>query len=243
MNKHMRKLLEVDTGVHNAQLVDAAQRIYNDGSWKQQRVVMLMPTNGTVPFKVLQAVKNLGSPPNNSCILLGAEGSEVGVAYSSLIEHNILPNPELSKWEYILTLEHDNIPQADGLVRLVMRMEQHPEFSAIGGLYWTKGFGGVPQIWGDVKDPVVNFRPQPPDPNGGLVECCGLGMGFTLFRLSMFKDLRLRRPWFQTKDGFSQDLYFWHDAKKYGFRCAVDCSVKVGHYDKSGNFGLPGKVW
>ena len=45
-------------------------------------------------------------------------------------------------------------------------MEDHPEFAAIGGLYFTKGPGGCSQIWGDIKDPILNFRPQVPDPNG-----------------------------------------------------------------------------
>jgi uracil-DNA glycosylase family 4 len=146
----------------------------------------------------------------------------------------VLAHPELSKWEYILTIEHDNMPPSDGVLRLVDRMEAHPEFACIGGLYFTKGEGGVAQIWGDPKDPLVNFRPQVPDPNGGLVECCGTGMGFNLFRMSMFKDDRLRKPWFvtQRKDGVAtQDLYFWGDARKYGYRCAIDCSVKVGHFD------------
>jgi hypothetical protein len=121
------------------------------------------------------------------------------------------------------------------VIKLLAQMEAHPELSCIGGLYWTKGEGGQPQIWGDPRDPVLNFRPQPPDPHGGLVECCGTGMGFNLWRLSMFKDDRLRKPWFRTiagRDGVgTQDLYFWGDARKYGYRCAIDCSVLVGHYD------------
>ena len=115
-------------------------------------------------------------------------------------------------------------------------MHKHPEYACIGGLYWTKGEGGVPQIWGDAKDPVINFRPQPPVP-GELVECVGTGMGFNLWRISMFKDERLRRPWFKTLAGAegvgTQDLYFWNDARAAGYRAAVDCSVLVGHYDKT----------
>jgi hypothetical protein len=111
-------------------------------------------------------------------------------------------------------------------------MEAHPEYACIGGLYFTKGEGGVAQIWGDASDPLPNFRPQVP--NGGLQECCGTGMGFNLFRMKMFKDDKLRKPWFktQTKDGVAtQDLYFWSDARKHGYRCAIDCQVKVGHFD------------
>lgn len=146
----------------------------------------------------------------------------------------MLAHPELSTWEFLLTIEHDNMPPGDGVIRLLERLEEHRELACVGGLYYTKGEGGVAQIWGDPRDPVVNFRPQPPDPNGGLVECCGTGMGFNLFRLSMFKDEKLRRPWFKTlkgADGMStQDLYFWSNARGYGYRCAIDCSVKVGHY-------------
>jgi len=166
-----------------------------------------------------------------------ALGLEVGDAYTSAISE-IVNHPELSKWEYILTLEHDNIPPPDGVLKLIKRMEEHPEFACIGGLYWTKGEGGVPQIWGDPKDPVLNFRPQPPVP-GELVECNGTGMGFNLWRMSLFKDPKLRQPWFKTQSGTdgvgTQDLYFWGDAKKHGYRCAVDCGVLVGHHDHSTN--------
>jgi hypothetical protein len=152
----------------------------------------------------------------------------------------------LSQWEYILTIEHDNCPPPDGVIKLVERMEEHPELSCVGGLYFTKGPGGIAQIWGDASDPMVNFRPQLPDTSGGLVECHGTGMGFNLWRLSMFKDSKLRRPWFktQTKDGVAtQDLYAWSDFRKNGYRCAVDCSVKVGHFDFKGDFGIPEFMW
>lgn len=174
-------------------------------------------------------------PPNQAVHRMAAIGMEVGEAFSNAIEQ-IISHPEIGQWEYILTIEHDNIPPADGVLKLLKRMEAHPEYACVGGLYWTKGISGVPQIWGDPKDPVLNFRPQPPVP-GQLVECCGTGMGFNLWRMSMFKDSRLRKPWFKTvagKEGIgTQDLYFWADARKYGYRCAIDCDVLVGHYDVS----------
>lgn len=158
---------------------------------------------------------------------------EVGEAYTAAIEQ-VLAHPELKDWEYILTLEHDNTPPADGVLELIKRMEAHPEYSCIGGLYFTKGETGVAQIWGDPKDPTLNFRPQVPK-DGELVECCGTGMGFNLWRISTFKDDKLRKPWFKTLAGAggvgTQDLYFWGDARKFGHRCAVDCSIKVGHFD------------
>jgi hypothetical protein len=164
-----------------------------------------------------------------------ALGQEVGDAYNNTIQA-IIAHPELSQWEYILTIEHDNTPPVDGVMQLVKSMEAHPEYDCIGGLYWTKGENGVPQIWGDPTDPVLNFRPQPPQV-GKIIECNGTGMGFNLWRMNMFKDKRLRQPWFKTEAGTTgvgtQDLYFWGDARKHGFRCAIDCNVLVGHYDKN----------
>src|SRR3972149_6885177 len=228
-------------GGHSADLDKTRARLMRGGSWKRQRIIVILPADTLMPAKCALSHWNLAFPPNNGVVRILAQGMEVGDAYSQAIE-GILSHPELSEWEYILTLEHDNTPPPDGVIKLVEQMENHPEFSCIGGLYFTKGDGGVAQIWGDVKDPILNFRPQVPDPNGGLVECCGTGMGFNLWRMSMFKETRLRKPWFVTQRDngvMTQDLYFWVDARKYGFRCAVDCSIKVGHYDLTGQFGLP----
>jgi hypothetical protein len=205
------------------------------GQWRKQRIVAILPASDNMSTKVALSHWNLIFPPNNGVARILAVGMEVGEAYSQAIEQ-VLANPDLREWEYILTIESDNVPPPEGVVKLVESMHKHPEYACIGGLYWTKGAGGVPQIWGDPNDPVVNFRPQPPRV-GEVVECCGTGMGFNLWRMSMFKDDRLRRPWFKTlagKEGVgTQDLYFWGDARKYGYRCAVDCSVLVGHYDAS----------
>jgi hypothetical protein len=222
-------------GIHNSDLKNTGARLIKGASWKKQRIVVVIPAGETIPAKVALSHWNLVFPPNNGVVRILAQGLEVGEAYTSAVQQ-VLAHPDLKNWEYILTLEHDNCPPQDGVLKLIEQMEAHKEFSCIGGLYFTKGEGGVAQIWGDPKDPILNFRPQLPDPNGGLVECCGTGMGFNLFRLSMFKDPQLRNPWFVTQkvNGTStQDLYFWSDARKYGYRCAIDCSVKVGHYDLS----------
>jgi len=220
-------------GVHNSDLKRTSARLMRGGSWKKQRIIVVIPSSDMIPAKVALCHWNLAFPPNNGVVRMLAQGMEVGDAYSSAVEQ-ILNHPELKDWEFLLTIEHDNMPPADGVIRLVEQMENHPEFSCIGGLYFTKGEGGCAQIWGDATDVAINFRPQPPDPNGGLVECCGTGMGFNLFRLKMFKDERLRKPWFVTQRNggcSTQDLYYWSDARKYGYRCAVDCGVRVGHYD------------
>lgn len=223
-------------GAHNADLARTVARLDKQAQWRELSTIIITPCSNAVPVRVVASWEAMMTPPNNKTTRMYPRGMEVGHAYSTCIEA-ILAHPELGKWKYILTREHDNTLPADGMVRLLERMENHPEMTAIGGLYFTKGIGGAAQIWGDPNSHPVNFRPQKPAIDGSLVECCGLGMGFTLFRLEAFRDTRLRRPWFKTtsskeEGAFSQDLYFWHDARKYGHRCAVDCSVRVGHLDE-----------
>lgn len=223
-------------GAHNQDLTKTNARLLKGGSWKKQRIVVVIPSSDLMPAKCALAMWNLAFPPNNGVIRMLALGMEVGDAYTSAVQ-NILDHPELRDWEFMLTIEADNAPPGDGVVKLVEQMEAHPEFACIGGLYFTKGEGGCAQIWGDPYDMPLNFRPQLPRTDGGLQECVGTGMGFNLWRISMFKDDRLKKPWFKTHKGLNgdgvgtQDLTFWADARKNGYRCAIDTSVRVGHLD------------
>jgi hypothetical protein len=64
--------------------------------------------------------------------------------------------------------------------------------------------------------------------------------GFNLWKLDMFKDERIEKPWFKTLNDFipgqgakvyTQDLYFFERAGKVGYKFACDTRVKVGHLD------------
>lgn len=227
-------------GVHNGDLDNTGARLMKGASWKRQRVIVVLPADDMIPAKVALSHWNLIFPPNNGVIRILAQGMEVGHAYTSAIEQ-VQAHPQLKDFEFLLTLEHDNLPPQDGLLKLLETLEAHPELDAVSGLYFTKGEGGVAQIWGDPKDPIVNFRPQVPIPEA-VVECCGTGMGFVVWRMAMFRDERIEKPWFKTEKGpggvSTQDLAFWSKARKWGHRCAVDCRVKVGHIDPA-----TGTVW
>ena len=96
-----------DAGVHNDNLEVSAARILQGGTWKHQRAVCIMPAGKSIPFKVAAAMRGLMVPPNQAFAFIGAEGMEVGEAYSRTIEH-VLADPVLSTWEYLLFVEHDN---------------------------------------------------------------------------------------------------------------------------------------
>lgn len=215
-------------------------RLIKGGSWKKQRIIVVLPAAAMIPAKVALSHWNLIFPPNNGVVRILAQGMEVGDAYSTAIEQ-VLVHPQLKEFEFVLTMEHDNLPPCDGLLKLLETLEGRPDLDCVSGLYFTKGEGGIGQIWGDPKDPLLNFRPQIPIPDA-VQECCGTGMGFSLFRMSMFRDERIERPWFKTEKGAggvsTQDLAFWSKARKYGHRCAVDTRVKVGHMDHES-----GMIW
>jgi len=230
-------------GRRNVDLAASAALHHEGGSWKSQRTIALLPAGKNIPTRVAVNHRNIISPPNQPFAWQACIGEEVGQGYSLMLDA-LLEHPELRTWDYVLTVEHDNLVPPDAYVKLLRSMEAHPEYAAISALYWTKGETGVPQIWGDVRDPVVNYRPQSPEP-GRLVECYGLGMGFVLHRMSMFRELaerKLERPWWKTRadvDGVNtQDIYFWQRVRPLGYRCAVDCDVKCGHLDTS-----TGIVW
>lgn len=220
-------------GYHNTN-AETQKRLLRGKIYQDLSTVCIVPTRGMISAKVTQSWMGMMMPMNQKFTRIFMIGLEVGEAYSSAIEF-ILSDPELSKWKYILTLEEDNLPPPDGLLKLYENIEQ---YDVIGGLYWTKGEGGQPMIYGDINDKEFNFRPQPPI--NDIQECNGLGMGFTLFKTDIFRDERIEKPWFKTLQewdsekgarGYTQDLYFFEKIKKLGYKVACDTRVKVGHYD------------
>jgi hypothetical protein len=204
-------------------------------AYKDLSTICIVPTRGVVPAKVVQSWMALMSPMNQKFTRIFAIGMEVGAAYSSTIE-NILSHPELSKWKYILTLEEDNCPPPDGLLKIYEHMDK---YDAIGALYWTKGIGGKPMCYGRPDVFPKSFAPFMPDPET-VTQCNGLGMGFTLFKMEIFKNKKLKKPFFETVQsytpgvgvaGYTQDLKFFEEAGKLGYKFACDSRVKVGHYD------------
>jgi hypothetical protein len=157
---------------------------------------------------------------------------EIGDAYNQAVEM-VLGNPALAKFKYLLTTESDNLPPSDGLIKLYEAIQT---YDGVGGLYYTKGEMGQPMIYGDPKVMPRNFVPQVPQADT-IQHCNGLGMGFNLFRIEMFK--KMPKPWFksvQEKDKqFSQDLWFYNNAASHGFKFACDTRVKVGHFDAENN--------
>lgn len=230
-------------GSHNEDIAKTVKRLQKGRAYENVSTVIVIPTRGMIPARVCEALMGLIAPPNQGVVRFFIEGMEVGEAYNWAVRA-ILENPGLQNFKYMLTVEEDNLPPPDGLLKLIATIAD-PKWSAVGGLYYTKGEEGVAQIWGDPTD-VINFRPQVPIPNT-VQETHGLGMGFTLFDLNVFRDDKIPSPWFKTQAEWSpetgsavgtQDLYFCKNARVAGHRFAVDTNVRVGHLDTN-----DGRVW
>jgi len=229
-------------GSNNGALDESIERIDKSKMYEDCSTIIICPTRGSFPTRVVQSWMKLQKPLNQ--IVHGpifAEAMKVDAAYNALIEY-ILGHEELSKVKYILTIEEDNLPPIDGLLRLYDNMDK---FDVIGGLYWGKGKEGFPMIFGDPEngDP-LDVKPQTPK-EGEVQEANALGMGFNLFKLDIFR--KLEKPWFKTLEGLdengvpqkiSQDIYFYRKAAKEGYKFACDNKILVGHYDSGED-----KVW
>lgn len=227
-------LIDDPRGLHNRN-PQSADRMLRSNSHKDLSTIMLVVTRGTIAARVVQSWLNLCPPLNQRFLRMFVEGYEVGDGYNAAIE-SILAHPELSKWKYLLCVEEDNCPPPDGLLKLY---ESIGKYDVVGGAYWTKGENGVIQCWGRPDSCPKNYAPFMPDLNG-VTECNGTGMGFTLFKLDIFKNPKLEKPYFKTQQEFvpgvgmqasTQDLHFASRASKIGIRFAIDGRVRVGHHD------------
>jgi len=228
-----RILVGDSVGRNNEELEKSILRVEDSKMYEDLSTIIVCPTRGVFPTRVVQSWMKLMKPMNQTVVgPIFAESMKVDHAYESLFEY-ILSNDYLSKFKYVLTIEEDNLPPADGLLKLYKNIGK---YDVVGGLYWGKGENGFPMIFGDPSTP-GDFKPMKPEANT-VQQANGLGMGFNLFRLDMFK--KVPKPWFKTLEGkdengmdvgYTQDIYFYKKAAQEGFRFACDTSVLVGHYD------------
>lgn len=216
------------TGSHNSDFHKSALRVLEGKQFKDLSTVWVTPSpDSKLDVQVVfQSWLALAMPMNQTVQRLGIGRGEVGAAYNAAVEMILEDSIE---WKYMLTVETDNLPPRDGLLKLY---ESVDKFDAVGGLYWMKGPLGTAHIYGDPSNP-GDFKPQVPLENA-VQPCNGMGMGFTLFNVDMFR--KMGGPWFKTsetvEDGeHTQDLFFFKKAAEAGYKFACDTRVRVGHID------------
>jgi hypothetical protein len=215
-------------------------------TYKDSSTVIVIPTRGMIHHRVVAAWQGLLAPMNQKRAILFASGDEVGIAYNNMIS-NVLANPEISKWKYLMTLEDDNLPPPDAHIRLLESIEWG-KYDAVSGLYFTKGEYNMPMAYGDpgeyARSGVLDFRPRDVREAvaaGQIMPVNGIAMGCAVWRMELFREFP--PPWFVTVSDvtptgpqcFTQDLKFCERLVRMGKRLAVDMRVKVGHLDVTTN--------
>lgn len=217
-------------GEHNSDLQSSASRLIKSNTYRELHTVWVTPTiNHRLDAQaVFQSWNSIAIPPNQKFARVCLDNAEVGQAYNAAVE---LILKDSTPWKYMLTVETDNLPPGNGLLRL---MESVDKYDVIAGLYWMKGKGAHAHIYGDPTKPGT-WAPQVPLED--TVQPCNMtAMGFTLWNVDIFR--KLPKPWFKSSDvndsdQFTQDGYFFQKAHDAGLnlRVAVDTRVKVGHLD------------
>jgi hypothetical protein len=238
-----------DTGFSNDIRLNSFLKL---NSYVDRSTVCIIPTRGAIDARVVNSWFRLISPVNQKFIRLFISGGEVADAYNTAII-GILHHPHLSKYKYILSMEDDNIPPPDGLLKLVETMvaaeKKNENLWAVSGLYWSKGFElGVPIAFGDTRKPQFNLDAIDLNETG-VTRCCLMPQGFTLYRMDLFR--KISYPWFKTVEDYdpdapvfdqiktsTQDHYFFERCYNEGLGIGVRADVKVGHLDIE-----TGQVW
>jgi hypothetical protein len=230
-------------------------RYYRDLS-----VAWVIPTRGFYPAEVVDAWDMIQWPTNQfRSGRIAVKKMEVGAAYNLLVEltrdetlvrrnFGDVYAAHVLKSRWVLTTEEDNIIPPDGVQKLFTAIYACPDcggevsgeewrcaaghkgYDAVAGLYHMKQQPPVPMAYGHPDDP-NDFKPRSvkeATERDEVMEVNGIPMGFTLFRKSLFD--KVSKPWFQTTDANTQDIFFCKKAKdEAGARFGVHCGVKVGH--------------
>jgi hypothetical protein len=222
-------------------------RTLHECTYRDSSTVMVCPTRGMIPQAVVEAILGMITVPNQKRSVRFVSGAEVADAYNKAIAE-ILGDWQLSKYRYILTFEDDNLPPIDGHLRLLDAIQSGP-WDAVSGIYFTRRSPPTPLAIGDPAasslDAMFDWKTRDVRAAieaGETVEVNGLPMGFTLFKMDLFREMPA--PWFRTVNEYvragdrivgrrqaTHDLDFCERARTAGKRFAVDCGVKVGHLD------------
>lgn len=203
--------------------------VVQGATYKDCSTILIVPTRGkpwepTLSAKFYYALSNLIAPMNQHRALSFACGHEVGAAYDAALKV-ILETPSYARCKYVLTVEDDNLPPPDGHLRLLESIDE-TGWDVMAGLYFTKGLLNEPMAFGDPDEfrrtGVLGFEPRDVREavkKGQLMEVNGVAMGFTLWRMDVFRDVA--PPWFVTcpevgRDGLPAASFAAGDGHRIG---------------------------
>lgn len=183
-------------------------------------LVIGVPYSGRpLPPKLQSSFHSCSPPMNYNTVMLDTWGWPIDMARNSFAEKAIELNSK-----YLFFWDEDVVLVPHALRELIFMMEHHPECGVIGGIYCLKSERPEPLVFNGVGNgPYWDWKV------GEVFECTAIGMGCTLIRLDMLRELE--KPWFKSVDDMSayldnvrfgeqwtEDLYFCKkvtDSKKW----------------------------
>lgn len=219
-------------GKHNADLEFSRNRLTVANSANNLSTICIVPTSGLIDTKVVEKWLIIASQMNQKFVRLPTITSDKYLTYNNTIEQ-ILATPTLNEFKYLLTMEEDFLPPIDALIKLFENIEK---YDVVGSLAYTQGEEGKAMIYGHPEQIPATYLPIPPMGVDIIQPCLGVSTAFTLFKLDIFKDVKLPKPWFRTnlpyevgkpKNGHD-DQYFFENIHKLGYKVACDTRVKLG---------------
>lgn len=178
---------------------------------KRKAVAVCIPHTGTVTSEWCWRFRHLQLPP--SSVVLWSRGSPIDVCRNDLVKDALN-----SGFEWIFFLDSDILVDSDVVYKLMAN-----NLPICAGLYRAKKKEGFCYAaWLKVKDgyaPIAEWQ-------GTLIPVDVTGLGCCLIHSEVFR--RVEPPWFKW-EGISEDFYFFEKAKKHGYQCMIDTTVKCAH--------------
>lgn len=151
---------------------------------------------------------------------------------SSIItsSRNYLVNRFLkTDFDYLYFWDADVVIRDASFLGNLLETSEKLDVPIVGGAYRTKGSDGryaqADVIDGKFVNPLLGELTEP-----RLIDC--LATGSMLIKREVLE--KMPNPWFSfvdTKDGTTpEDFFFCLEAKKYGFKCAIDPRFATYHY-------------
>lgn len=239
------ELLDVDDAARQLKEagIDVAG-ILKGNTYRDMSTCVIVPTRSMIHEKVVRSWMQLQKPMNHRHAMFFVSNDEVAIAYNRAIK-NVLDNEQsLGRYEYVLTLEDDNIVPSMALL-LLLDSIQTSGFDVMAGLYYMKNAMAVPMAFGrpGVRDGSGEMDWSSVDMTQAIMEkrveeVNGVACGCTLWKMDLFREFAY--PWFTTfvhhKNGTTveastQDIAFCKKLREKGKRIGVDARVGVGHLD------------
>lgn len=182
------------------------------------KVLIVVATREKAPQ--LEVLEKLEIPSGVQVKLHNVYGVSVHEAYNIAVK-----TAKEDKADFMLTVEDDTFPPADGFVKMMkLFLKNRDKKIIIGGWYpkKTESKEGTPIV-------VVEGKRQALIPDGEIHEVYTIPMGFTLFPTKVFLDTE--EPYFVTTQHLTQDSFFSQKARDAGYKLLVDTSIRCKHVD------------